>query len=163
MPAKRMHNNTDNNWIQHAIKLAIDSVANGGGPFGAVIVKDEAIIGRGNNQVTLINDPSAHAEIVAIRDACQSLNDFNLENCTLYSSCEPCPMCLAAIYWARISRVVYAASGMDAAQAGFDDAFIANELCLPHEQKTLTIEHCQCDNQLQCFTDWNNKTNKTVY
>ena len=158
-----MQNHKDNDWIQHAIKLAVDSVANGGGPFGAVIVKDANIIGRGNNQVTLNNDPTAHAEIVAIRDACNHLMDFNLEGCTLYSSCEPCPMCLAAIYWARISRVVYAASGADAAKAGFDDTFIANELCLPHDQKSLTIERCQCDNHLQCFKDWNNKTDKTSY
>lgn len=162
-PVNTMTNHTDNDWMQHAVQLAIESVASGGGPFGAVIIRDARIIGRGNNQVTRNNDPSAHAEIMAIRDACNTLKSFSLENCTLYSSCEPCPMCLAAIYWARISRVVYAASGADAAKAGFDDTFIANELCLPHDKKSLRIEQCQGDHHLQCFADWINKPDKTSY
>ena len=158
-----MQNESDNNWIQQAIQLAIDSVAQGGGPFGAVIVKDKTIIGRGNNQVTLNNDPTAHAEIIAIRNACNTIKDFNLDGCTLYSSCEPCPMCLSAIYWARITRVIYAASGDDAAQAGFDDDFIAREICLPHADKTLAIEQCECSNRNQSFVAWKNKIDKTIY
>lgn len=158
-----MQQQADNTWIQQAIQLAIDSVAKGGGPFGAIIVKDTAIIGSGNNQVTLNNDPTAHAEVIAIRDACKTLNDFNLENCTLYTSCEPCPMCLSAIYWARISRVVYAATADDAANAGFDDRFIAHEICVPHPEKSLRMEQCSCSNHLQCFIDWNRKADKTPY
>ena len=158
-----MTNDTDNHWIQQALQIATQSVAQAGGPFGAVIVKDNNIIGRGHNQVTLNNDPTAHAEIVAIRQACNSIEDFNLEGCTLYSSCEPCPMCLSAIYWARISRVVYAASAEDAAQAGFDDTFIAREICLPHPDKSLPLEQCACDNRTQCFIDWKNKADKTLY
>ncbi len=158
-----MHSKADETWTQQAIQLAIDSVAKGGGPFGAIIVKDSTIIGRGNNQVTLNNDPTAHAEIIAIRDACKTIHNFNLDGCTLYTSCEPCPMCLSAIYWARINRVVYAASGDDAAQAGFDDTFIAREICLPHTHKSLAIEQCNCSNATQSFIEWNNKPDKTVY
>ncbi|MDQ1363542.1 MAG: guanine deaminase [Pseudomonadota bacterium] len=158
-----MRNISDNNWIQHAVQLAIDSVAKGGGPFGAVIVRNSEIIGSGFNQVTLNNDPTAHAEIMAIREACKTLQNFNLDGCTLYSSCEPCPMCLSAIYWAHISRVVYAASGAEAAQAGFDDTFIAREICIPHSQKSLAIEQHSCNNHTRCFTEWNNKSDKTPY
>ena len=158
-----MQNETDNDWIQQAIQLAMQSVAQGGGPFGAVIINDNRIIGRGNNQVTINNDPTAHAEIIAIRQACNAVQNFNLEGCTLYSSCEPCPMCLSAIYWARLSRVVYAATADDAARAGFDDSFIALEICSEHSEKSLIIEHCDCDNKLQSFTDWHNKADKTPY
>lgn len=158
-----MHSKTDDAWIQQAIQLAIDSVAKGGGPFGAIIIKNTTIIGRGYNQVTLNNDPTAHAEIVAIRDASKTINNFSLDGCTLYTSCEPCPMCMSAIYWARINRVVYAATGHDAAQAGFDDTFIAREICLPHAQKTLAIEQCACSNRTQSFNDWQKKSDKTPY
>jgi guanine deaminase len=158
-----MQNVSDDSWIQQTIQLATQSVAQGGGPFGAIIVKDNTIIGRGNNQVTQNNDPTAHAEIMAIRHACNTLRDFNLEGCILYSSCEPCPMCLAAIYWARLDRVVFAASADDAAKAGFDDAFIAREICLPHNTKSLKIEQCECSNRNQSFIDWLNKTDKTAY
>ncbi len=159
-----MSRNNDNLFITEAIQLAIQSVTKGGGPFGAVIVKNNKIIGRGNNQVTLNNDPSAHAEITAIRDACKNINDFNLTNTTLYASCEPCPMCMSAIYWARISRVVYAATGNDAAKAGFDDTFIAKEVCKPYSERSIPIEHYKkCDKHTQCFEDWENKENKTKY
>lgn len=157
------HQQNDNNWTHHAVQLAIDSVAKGGGPFGAIVVQDSAIIGRGYNQVTLNNDPTAHAEINAIRDACTTINNFNLDGCTLYTSCEPCPMCLSAIYWAHNSRVVYAASADEAAQAGFDDTFIAREICLPHQKKSLSITQHSCDNHTQSFINWQKKSDKTLY
>jgi tRNA(Arg) A34 adenosine deaminase TadA len=154
---------TDLRFLREAVDLAITSVAKGGGPFGAVIVQQEQIVGRGHNQVTLNNDPTAHAEIMAIRHACQTLKNFSLTGCTLYTSCEPCPMCMAAIYWARIDRVVYAASGEDAARAGFDDTLIARELCLPHACKIIPVEHCVCENHTRSFSDWMDKNDKTKY
>ena len=158
-----MSNNKDNFFITEAVHLAIQSVADGGGPFGAIVVKDNKIIGRGNNQVTLNNDPSAHAEITAIRDACKNINDFNLTDCTLFASCEPCPMCMSAIYWARINRVVYAATGKDAAKAGFDDTFIAEEVCKPYSERSISIERYKCAKHTQSFEDWEKKENKTRY
>lgn len=153
----------DRQYLEQAIELACRSVASDGGPFGAVIVKDDQVIGRGHNQVTLNNDPSAHAEIVAIRDACKTLNNFELTGCTIYASCEPCPMCMSAIYWARIQRVVYAASGEDAAEAGFDDSVIAEEICKPYSERSITIEHCECQRQSLSFEHWQKKDDKIKY
>lgn len=128
----------DHGFLKRAIDLAAEKMAAGcGGPFGAVIVKEGTILAEGWNCVTTTNDPTAHAEVSAIRQACQILNTFVLEGCTLYSSCEPCPMCLSAIYWARLSRLVYAATQTDAAEAGFDDAFLYRELGLTPEQRAL--------------------------
>ena len=158
-----MSNDKDNFFIKEAVQIAIQSVADGGGPFGAIVVKDNNIIGRGNNQVTLNNDPTAHAEITAIRDACKNTNDFNLTNSTLYASCEPCPMCMSAIYWARINRIVYAATGDDAAKAGFDDTFIAKEVCRPYSERNIPIEHLKCEKHTQCFDDWENNESKIKY
>jgi len=158
-----MSNDKDILFIREAVQLAIQSIADGGGPFGSIVVKDNKIIGRGNNQVTMNNDPSAHAEIMSIRNACQNINDFNLTGCTLYASCEPCPMCMSAIYWARINRVVYAATGDDAAKAGFDDTFIAKEVCKPYNERTLPIEHLKCEKHTQCFDDWINNEKKIKY
>lgn len=158
-----MNKQQDNFFIQQAIQLATQSVTQNGGPFGAIIVKDGNIIGRGHNQVTLINDPTAHAEVMAIRDACTHIADFNLTDCILYASCEPCPMCMSSIYWARISRVVYAASSTDAAAAGFDDSFIADEICKPYPQRSIAIEQCDCVDKTQSFAAWKNKTDKTLY
>src|SRR5271170_2627937 len=119
-------------FMMQAIQLATDNVTNGrGGPFGAVIVKDGKVIATGANQVTTINDPTAHAEVIALRNACQALGTFKLDGCELYTSCEPCPMCLGAIYWARPARVFYGASAGDAAAAQFDDAFIFREIAQP--------------------------------
>ncbi|MCW8853816.1 MAG: nucleoside deaminase [Gammaproteobacteria bacterium] len=154
---------TDTSFLQHAVDIATQSVTLGGGPFGAIIVRNNEIIGRGNNQVTLINDPTAHAEIMAIRDACNKLKNFSLEDCTLYTSCEPCPMCMSAIYWARINRVVFASTEKDAADAGFDDAFIARELCSPYEQRSIKVEHLSCHGHDKCFIEWNRKQNKIEY
>ncbi|HOF08203.1 MAG TPA: nucleoside deaminase, partial [Bacteroidales bacterium] len=127
-----MNINDDIYFLKLAIELAKENVKNGGGPFGAVIVKDGQIIAKGTNRVTSHNDPTAHAEIVAIRQACEKLNDFQLTDCIIYSSCEPCPMCLGAIYWARPKKLVFAADKFDAANAGFDDSMIYDEIQLPY-------------------------------
>src|SRR5215469_11770721 len=119
-------------FMREAIRLSIENVKNGhGGPFAAVVVRNGEIIGRGTNQVTTLKDPSAHAEILAIRDACHALNDFQLPGCHIYTTCEPCPMCLGAIYWARPERVYYASTAADAAAIGFDDSLICEELKIP--------------------------------
>ena len=122
----------ENKFMQEAIALSKQSLINGtGGPFGCVIVKDNVIVGRGNNQVTATNDPTAHAEIVAIRDACKNLNSFQLEGCEIYTSCEPCPMCLGAIYWARPAVIYYGNTRNDAKEIGFDDSMIYDEVNAP--------------------------------
>lgn len=129
----------DEYFLKKAIEMATANVLAGGGPFGAIIVRDDTIIGSGANQVTLSNDPTAHAEIVAIRNACQAVGDFKLDESVLYTSCEPCPMCLGAIYWAHISRIVFGASKVDAANAGFDDSFIYKQFELdPHHRSIIT-------------------------
>ncbi|VAW67498.1 Guanine deaminase [hydrothermal vent metagenome] len=150
-------------FIQQAIELAINSAKNQGGPFGAVIVKDGKIIGRGHNQVTETCDPSAHAEIMAIRDACKNINDYQLENCIIYASCEPCPMCMSAIYWARIPQLIYAATSADAAQAGFDDQFIYDELAKPYAQRRITIEHHSHELATKSFEEWLANTARKKY
>ena len=125
-------------FMREAIQMAQNGMDNQeGGPFGAIIVKDGVIVGKGNNQVTSTNDPTAHAEMVAIRDACKNLGDFQLEDCVIYSSCEPCPMCLGAIYWARPKKLYFACSREDAAAIGFDDEFIYKEVPLPVDQLSL--------------------------
>ena len=123
-----------NKFMQRAIELSIESINSGGGPFGSVIVKDEKIISEGMNRVTVDNDPTSHGEIVAIRNACKKLNTFNLSNCSLYSSCEPCPMCMSAIYWSRIGKVYYANTRDDAKKINFDDSLIYSEI--PKKMKT---------------------------
>ena len=146
-----------------AIDLASESAQNGGGPFGAIIVKNGEVIGRGHNQVTENCDPSAHAEIVAIRKACQQLNDFQLTDATLYTSCEPCPMCFSAIYWARITRVYYAATAEDAAKAGFDDAFIYQELDKPVEQRRLPMQQLAHEQSTKSFKIWLGNNERKEY
>lgn len=146
-----------------AIDLAIENVKNGnGGPFGALIVKDDHIIATGVNTVTTTNDPTAHAEVNAIRNACAQLDSFQLDGCTIYSSCEPCPMCLGAIYWARADKLVFAATKIDAAKAGFDDSFIYDEIELPIENRKLLSIPFNHKNKLQPFQLWN-KSIKTEY
>jgi len=151
MPQKKQQ---DDFFLQQAIDLAIQSAAQQGGPFGAVIVKDGKIIGKGNNQVTKTCDPSAHAEIIAIRNACKTINDYQLTGCTLYASCEPCPMCMSAIYWARIPELIFAATSADAAQAGFDDQFIYDELAKPYSQRSISIEHKAHKDSNKSFEEW---------
>lgn len=150
--------------MQEAIRLSRHGMQEGaGGPFGCVIVKDNQIIGRGWNQVTSTNDPTAHAEVVAIRDACRSLGSYQLEGCEVYASCEPCPMCFGAIYWARPSKLYFANTRQDAAAAGFDDALIYEELELPFNRRRIITECLGRDEALQVFEEWKRKTDKTPY
>ena len=147
--------NQDEEFLRGAIQLARDGMITGqGGPFGAVIVKDGQIVGRGCNQVTSTNDPTAHAEIVAIRDACRNLGTFQLSGCALYASCEPCPMCLGAIYWAQPSRIVYGAFHSDAAGAGFDDQFIYDQLAKPRNQRHIPMQQLLRDEADAVFREW---------
>lgn len=150
--------------MREAIAYALKGIhSDEGGPFGAVVVKDGEIIGRGSNKVTTCNDPTAHAEIMAIREACSYLKNFQLTGCTIYSSCEPCPMCLGAIYWARPDRLFYACSKDDAAAAGFDDAFIYREIALNHQDRSIPFDSILRDEALVLFNDWTNKSDKTPY
>lgn len=158
-----MNINDDIYFLKLAIELAKENVKNGGGPFGAVIVKDGKIIAKGTNRVTSNNDPTAHAEIVAIRQACDKLNDFQLTDCIIYSSCEPCPMCLGAIYWARPKKLVFAANKFDAANAGFDDSLIYDEIHLPYSDRHLETVNLRVDESLQPFELWMSESNKRTY
>lgn len=153
----------DRAFLAEAIRLAVANVAAGGGPFGALVVKDGAIVGRGVNRVTRDNDPTAHAEVVAIRDACARLGSFQLTGCTVYASCEPCPMCLAALYWARPARVVYAATVEDAAAAGFDDRFIVEEFRRPPEARSLRLLRLACEDAGAPFRAWAGKADRIPY
>ncbi|MEB3229793.1 MAG: nucleoside deaminase [Leptolyngbyaceae bacterium] len=151
-------------FMREAIALSRHSVESGkGGPFGAVIVKDGAIIATGNNQVTSTNDPTAHAEVVAIRNACLALKSFQLTGCDLYTSCEPCPMCLGAIYWARPDRVFYANTKVDAANIGFDDQFIYDELEQPLDQRRMPMIQLLQNEAQTVFQLWDQKTDKIEY
>jgi guanine deaminase len=151
-------------FMRRAIALALENVRSGrGGPFAAVIVQDGQVIGEGANSVTANNDPTAHAEIVAIREACRSLNNFQLIGCDLYTTCEPCPMCLGAIYWARPARVFYAGVAADAADAGFDDAFIYEELKRPPESRRIPMIQLMREESLAIFSAWKQQASKIAY
>lgn len=150
-------------FMREAIALAERSVANGGGPFGAVVVYDGRIIGRGHNRVTLDNDPTAHAEVVAIREACRTLGDFRLDGCELYVSCEPCPMCLAACYWAHLERIYYAGSTADAAEGGFDDGVIYQEVCVPAPQRRIIMAQLLPEEAATVFAAWQAKPDRIDY
>lgn len=150
-------------FMRKAIELSIDNVKNDGGPFGAVIVRGDDIIATGVNRVTANNDPTAHAEVSAIRAACEKLGTFNLEGCEIYTSCEPCPMCLGAIYWAHLDRMYYANTKHDAADIGFDDSFIYEEIALTPDNRRLVSRELLRDEALQAFRDWTAKTDKTEY
>ena len=152
-----------NKFMQRAIELSIESINSGGGPFGAVIVKDEKIISEGMNRVTVDNDPTSHGEIVAIRNACKKLNTFNLSNCSLYSSCEPCPMCMSAIYWSRIGKVYYANTRDDAKKINFDDSLIYSEIPKKNEDKKIPIKQMMRNEALKAFDIWDKKTDKIEY
>ena len=154
----------DVRFMREAIALAAEGMRSGrGGPFGCVVVRRGEVVGRGNNRVTSTNDPTAHAEVTAIRDACAARKTFQLEDCTLYTSCEPCPMCLAAIYWARIPRVVYANTRSDAAAIGFDDDFIYQQIPLPPAQRTIAMETLLRDEAQVTFQEWSAKPDKIPY
>ena len=151
-------------FMREAIRLSHQGMnLNEGGPFGCVIVRDGIIVGRGNNKVTSINDPTAHAEVTAIRDACQHLQVFELLDCELYSSCEPCPMCLGAIYWARISKIYFACSRKDAALIGFDDDFLYKEIPKELNQRTIPIEQMMREDAMIVFQEWMEKPDKIDY
>ncbi len=151
-------------FMQEAINLAKENLKlQNGGPFGAIVVKNGKIIGRGVNTVTTQNDPTAHAEVNAIREACSNLNSFQLEDCEIYSSCEPCPMCLGAIYWARPKKLYFAASRNDAAKAGFDDSKIYKEIELPVTARELPSEQLMHKEAAHVFNTWNNLKNKEEY
>ena len=150
-------------FLAEAIRLSIENIDNAGGPFGAVIVKQGRIIATGTNRVTANNDPTAHAEVMAIRAACKALGTFELDGCTIYSSCEPCPMCLSAIYWAGISELYYACDKVDAADIGFDDKFIYDELELPITERRVHYQQMMREQALEAFNKWRNTTNKTEY
>jgi guanine deaminase len=149
--------------LRHVIDMAVDNVRRGGGPFAALVVKDGIVISTGVNQVTRSNDPTAHAEIVAIREACRVLGDYQLAGCELYTSCEPCPMCLGAIYWARPARVFFVASHEDAAAAGFDDSFIYRQIQIPFEERSIPMIHVEDEQAARPFQEWINKVDKTEY
>jgi len=150
--------------MREAIRLSLHMMRRGkGGPFGAVVVKQGKIISRGCNQVTASNDPTAHAEIVAIRRACRKLKTFHLDGCELYASCEPCPMCLAAIYWSRLDKVYFGNSRKDAAKIAFDDDLIYREIALPVGRRKLLMKQILHDEALIAFTEWTRKTDKIVY
>ena len=145
----------DRRFMQMAIDLSVENVANGGGPFGAVIVRDGEIISTGANRVTANNDPTAHAEVSAIRAACAKVGNFKLEGCTCYTSCEPCPMCLSALYWAGVERIVYGNTKDDAKAIDFDDSFIYDEIAKPHAERTIPA--------LAGFRAWTEKEDKIEY
>jgi tRNA(Arg) A34 adenosine deaminase TadA len=151
-------------FMRRAIALAIENVCSGrGGPFAALVVKDGGVIAEGTNRVTATNDPTAHAEVVAIREACRVLGDFQLTGCDLYTTCEPCPMCLGAIYWARPARVFYAGNAADAAAAGFDDAFIYDEIKKLPAARRIPMVQLLREESLAVFSAWKNEENKKPY
>ena len=149
--------------MQRAIALALENVRSGGGPFGALIVKDGKVLSEAANRVTLTNDPTAHAEIVAIREACKKLGNFHLTDCELYSSCEPCPMCLGAIYWARPDRVYFGNTAADASNAGFDDSFIYREILRAHSERKIPMLPLMREEALEAFRAWEKQANKVRY
>jgi len=150
--------------MRRAIALSREKMRDGeGGPFAAVVVLDDRILGEGWNQVTGHNDPTAHAEIVAIREACRTLGRFSLDGCVIYTTCEPCPMCLAAIYWARIERIYYANTTEDAAGIGFDDALLYRELATPADERSLPAERLLADEAIAVFAEWADDPDKVPY
>jgi len=149
--------------MRRAIALSIENVKNDGGPFGAIIVKDGSIVSAGRNRVTASNDPTAHAEIVAIREAAKQLGTFDLSGCEIYTTCEPCPMCLGAIYWARLDKVYYGNTKLDAKKIGFDDSFIYDEMALKPENRKLKMEQILHNEAIVAFKDWEEKEDKIEY
>ena len=149
--------------MREAIQLANESVKNGGGPFGAVVVKDGKVVAGSSNSVTIDNDPTAHAEVNTIRKACSKLGTFDLSGCTIYTSCEPCPMCLGAIYWSRIGRIFYGNNRKDARAIDFADDFIYEELDKPMDERTVPIIPLLRDEAMESFRMWSEKTDKTAY
>jgi tRNA(Arg) A34 adenosine deaminase TadA len=155
---------THKRFMLQAIRLSIVGMRRGqGGPFGAVVVKGNRIVGRGWNQVTSSNDPTAHGEMIAIREACARLKTFHLEDCDLYASCEPCPMCLSAAYWARIRKLYFGNTRKDAAKIAFDDDFLYHQVALPLRRRSLAMKQLLRDEALAAFREWKKKADKVVY
>jgi len=153
-----------NSFMARAIELSLENIKAGvGGPFAAVVVKDGKILAEGTNRVTSTNDPTAHAEMVAIREACKKLNSFELTRCEIYTTCEPCPMCLGAIYWARPARVYFACTAADASKAGFDDSFIYEEISRPRTERKIPMEPMMREEALETFRAWEKKQDKINY
>ena len=152
-----------NEFMKKAIELSIKSVNSNGGPFGCVIVKNDKIISEGSNKVTFSNDPTAHCEIVAIREACKKINNFSLSGCELYSTCEPCPMCLSAIYWARIDKIYYANTRKDAQKIDFDDSLIYSEFSKNIDERKIPMIQIMRNEALKAFELWDKKTDKVKY
>ena len=150
-------------FMLEAIRVANENIENQGGPFGAVIVKDGEIIAASGNSVTIDNDPTAHAEVNTIRKACKRLGTFNLEGCEIYSSCEPCPMCLSALYWAGVSRICYGNTKDDAKAINFDDSFIYDQLELKYDERSIKCEHFMRSDALRAFRKWDEKEDKIEY
>ena len=153
----------DARFMEMAIRLSEDNVDSGGGPFGAVIVRDGEVIATGANRVVPNSDPTAHAEVKAIRSACAKLGTFQLTGCTVYSSCEPCPMCLSALYWAGVSRICYGNTKADAKAINFDDSFIYDQLELSYDERSIKCEHFMRSDALRAFRKWEEKEDKTAY
>ena len=163
LPEKMHFSEDDRRFMQIAIDLSVINIEEGGGPFGAVIVRDGKLISKGANRVVPNNDPTAHAEVVAIRNACQALGTFDLSGCTVYTSCEPCPMCLSALYWAGIERICYANTKRDAAAIDFDDSFIYDQLRLDYDDRSIHCEHFMRNEALGAFRRWADKVDKVEY
>lgn len=163
LPEKTDFSDEDARYMRMAIDLSVENIDNGGGPFGAVIVRDGEVIATGVNRVVPNNDPTAHAEVNAIRNACQKLDTFQLEGCTVYSSCEPCPMCLSALYWAGVKRICYGNTKADAKAIDFDDSFIYDQLDLGYDQRSIRCEHFLRDEAQKAFRKWQEKSDKIPY
>lgn len=161
--AQNVFTSDDERFMQMAIDLSVENVANGGGPFGAVIVRDGEVIATGVNRVTATNDPTAHAEVSAIRAACAAVGDFKLTGCTVYSSCEPCPMCLSALYWAGVARIYYGNTKEDAKAIDFDDSFIYDEIARDYSERSIPCVNFMRDEALAAFRAWTAKPDKVAY
>lgn len=157
------YSDADARFMEMAIRLSDENVDNGGGPFGAVIVRDNEVIATGANRVVPNSDPTAHAEVTAIRNACSKLGTFKLDGCTIYTSCEPCPMCLSALYWAGIERICYGNTKKDAKDIEFDDSFIYDQLELPYSERSIKCEHFMREKALEVFKKWREKEDKVQY
>lgn len=158
-----IYSEEDARFMEMAIQLSEENIDNGGGPFGAVIVKNGEVIATGTNRVVPNSDPTAHAEVMAIRSACEKLGTFQLDGCTVYSSCEPCPMCLSALYWAGVDRICYGNTKDDAKAINFDDSFIYDQLELAYEDRSIKCEHFMRNNALRAFRKWKDKEDKIEY
>lgn len=163
LPERSDYSEDDRRFMQMAIDLSIENIDSGGGPFGAVIVQDGKVVAKGANRVVPNNDPTAHAEVMAIRNACRELNTFDLSGATVYSSCEPCPMCLSALYWTGVERICYANTKRDAAAIDFDDSFIYDQLRLDYDRRSIHCEHFMREEAMEAFRKWDDKLDKIEY